>query len=123
MTIVFVLLLLVLAGAFFSLAEISLAASRSVRLEMLAKEGNLAAKRVLHLQDQPGHYFTVVQIGLNGVAILAGAVGESSITPSLEPLIVLVLPPEYAGSVASSIAFLAVTLLFVVLADMTKVGS
>lgn len=118
MTIVFVLLLLVLAGAFFSLAEISLAASRSVRLEMLAKEGNLAAKRVLHLQDQPGHYFTVVQIGLNGVAILAGAVGESSITPSLEPLIVLVLPPEYAGSVASSIAFLAVTLLFVVLADL-----
>lgn len=118
MTIVFVLLLLVLAGAFFSLAEISLAASRSVRLEMLAKEGNLAAKRVLHLQDQPGHYFTVVQIGLNGVAILAGAVGESSIMPSLEPLIVLVLPPEYAGSVASSIAFLAVTLLFVVLADL-----
>lgn len=118
MTILFVLLLLVLASAFFSLAEISLAASRRLRIEMLAKEGNAAAKRILHLQDQPGHYFTVVQIGLNGVAILAGAVGESSITPSLEPLAALVLPPEYAGSVASSIAFLAVTLLFVVLADL-----
>ncbi|MDK2797643.1 MAG: magnesium and cobalt exporter, family [Tepidiphilus sp.] len=118
MTILFVLLLLVLASAFFSLAEISLAASRRLRLEMLAKEGNAAAKRILHLQDQPGHYFTVVQIGLNGVAILAGAVGESSITPSLEPLAAVVLPPEYAGSVASSIAFLAVTLLFVVLADL-----
>lgn len=118
MTILFVLLLLVLASAFFSLAEISLAASRRLRLEMLAKEGNAAAKRILHLQDQPGHYFTVVQIGFNGVAILAGAVGESSITPSLEPLAALVLPPEYAGSVASSIAFLAVTLLFVVLADL-----
>ncbi len=118
MTILFVLLLLVLASAFFSLAEISLAASRRLRLEMLAKEGNAAAKRILHLQDQPGHYFTVVQIGLNGVAILAGAVGESSITPSLEPHAALVLPPEYAGSVASSIAFLAVTLLFVVLADL-----
>lgn len=118
MTILFVLLLLVLASAFFSLAEISLAASRRLRLEMLAKDGNAAAKRILHLQDQPGHYFTVVQIGLNGVAILAGAVGESSITPSLEPLAALVLPPEYAGSVASSIAFLAVTLLFVVLADL-----
>lgn len=118
MTILFVLLLLVLASAFFSLAEISLAASRRLRLEMLAKEGNAAAKRILHLQDQPGHYFTVVQIGFNGVAILAGAVGESSITPSLEPLAAVVLPPEYAGSVASSIAFLAVTLLFVVLADL-----
>jgi CBS domain containing-hemolysin-like protein len=118
MTILFVLLLLVLASAFFSLAEISLAASRRLRIEMLAKEGNAAAKRILHLQDQPGHYFTVVQIGLNGVAILAGAVGESSITPSLEPLVAFVLPPEYAGSVASSIAFLAVTLLFVVLADL-----
>ena len=118
MTILFVLLLLVLASAFFSLAEISLAASRRLRIEMLAKEGNAAAKRILHLQDQPGHYFTVVQIGLNGVAILAGAVGESSITPSLEPLAAVVLPPEYAGSVASSIAFLAVTLLFVVLADL-----
>ena len=81
MTILFVLLLLVLASAFFSLAEISLAASRRLRLEMLAKEGNAAAKRILHLQDQPGHYFTVVQIGLNGVAILAGAVGNPRSLP------------------------------------------
>ena len=33
------------------------------------------------MQEQPGNYFTVVQIGLNAVAILAGIVGEGTLTP------------------------------------------
>lgn len=118
MSIFVALLALVLTSAFFSMSEISLAASRRLRLEMLAKQGDITAQRVLTLQDQPGHYFTVVQIGLNAVAILGGAVGESSVTPWLEPFVALVLPPEYVRSVASSLAFLGVTLLFVVFADL-----
>jgi len=70
------ILLLIAASAFFSLAEITLAASRRLRLRQMADEGEPRAERVMRLQEQPGHYFTVVQIGVNAVAILGGVVGK-----------------------------------------------
>ena len=70
--------LLIAASAFFSVAEISLAASRRLRLRQMADEGDTRADRVLLMQDQPGEYFTVVQIGLNAVAILGGIIGEGA---------------------------------------------
>jgi len=76
-----VIAVLIATSAFFSLAEISLAASRRLRLRQMADEGDVRAERVLRLQEHPGHYFTVVQIGLNAVAILGGVVGEGSLGP------------------------------------------
>ena len=64
-----IIVLLIAMSAFFSLAEITLAASRRLRLRQMADEGDARAERVLRVQEQPGHYFTVVQIGLNAVAI------------------------------------------------------
>ena len=75
------ILLLIAASAFFSLAEITLAASRRLRLRQMADEGEPRAERVMRLQEQPGHYFTVVQIGVNAVAILGGVVGEGALSP------------------------------------------
>lgn len=64
-------MLLVAGSVFFSLSEISLAASRKIKLQVMADEGNRHAEKVLALQAQPGNFFTVVQIGLNTVAIPA----------------------------------------------------
>ena len=60
----------------FSISEISLAASRKIKLKLLADEGNVNAQRVLKMQENPGTFFTVVQIGLNAVAILGGICGR-----------------------------------------------
>lgn len=54
------IVLLIAASSFFSVAEISLAASRRLRLRQLADEGDVRAERVLRMQEQPGDYFTVV---------------------------------------------------------------
>jgi CBS domain containing-hemolysin-like protein len=62
----------------FSISEISLAASRKIKLKLLADEGNINAQRVLKMQENPGTFFTVVQIGLNAVAILGGIVGDAA---------------------------------------------
>lgn len=56
----FVIGLLIAASAFFSMAEISLAAARRLRLRQMADEGDARADRVLRMQEQPGDYFTVV---------------------------------------------------------------
>lgn len=110
--------LLVAASAFFSLTEISVAASRRARLTVLADAGNGAATRVLALQAKPGPFFTLVQIGLNAVAILGGIVGEGAFSPLLTELLRPVLPAEYLNPAAFTLSFTLVTSLFILFADL-----
>lgn len=117
-TSILVILLLVICSAFFSCAEISLAASHKIRLEMLAKEGNDNALRVLVLQAQPGNFFTVVQIGLNAVTILGGVVGEPALTPHIIELVSLVYQGPMLENISLSVSFLLVTGFFILFADL-----
>ena len=110
--------LLIVVSAWLSISEIALAASRKIRLRMLAQQGSPAAESVLRLQENPGHFFTVVQIGLNAVAILGGIVGESALSPAFAELIALFYTGEYLSAVSSVIAFVLVTSAFVLLADL-----
>src|SRR5450830_397217 len=112
------ILLLVVISAFLSCAEISLAASRKIRLEMLAKDGDHNALRVLALQAQPGNFFTVVQIGLNAVAILGGVVGEPALTPHMRDLVALFYEGPWMENVSLAISFLLVTGFFILFADL-----
>lgn len=109
---------LIATSAFFSLAEICLAASRRLRLRRMADEGDARAERVIHLQEQPGHYFTVVQIGLNAVAILGGVVGEDSLSPYFAALFEHWLSPETAQRAASLASFVTIISVFLVFADL-----
>ncbi|MBX3586507.1 MAG: HlyC/CorC family transporter [Ramlibacter sp.] len=110
--------LLIGVSAFFSLAEISLAASRRLRLRQLADEGEPRAEKVLLAQEQPGHYFTVVQIGLNAVAILGGIVGEGAWSPYFTRLFALWLSPTAAVTAGFMASFVATISLFLVFADL-----
>ncbi len=110
--------LLIAASAFFSLAEISLAASRRLRLRQLADDGDLRADKVLRVQEHPGPYFTVVQIGLNAVAILGGVVGEGAWSPYFVQFFLLWLSPAAAQTAAFIASFLATISLFLVFADL-----
>ena len=113
-----IIFLLIVASAFFSLAEISLAASRRMKLRVLADEGNTRAVQIIAFQDQPGMFFTTVQIGLNAVAILAGIVGDSFWAPLIADLLPDILSPVLVRSIASAASFTMVTLLFVLFADL-----
>ena len=110
--------LLIAASAFFSVAEISLAASRRLRLRQLADDGSKNAQRVLHIQEHPGDYFTVVQVGLNAVAILGGIIGEGTLSPYLTALLQEVLPEKPAQTMGFTLSFLIVTSLFILFADL-----
>ncbi|MBY0368866.1 MAG: HlyC/CorC family transporter [Proteobacteria bacterium] len=110
--------LLILGSAFFSMAELSLAASRRLNLQQRADAGDSRAVRVLAVQEQPGDYFTVVQIGVNTVAILAGIVGEGAFTPHFEALLRVALSPELAATLGFAASFATITAMFIVLADL-----
>ncbi|MDO5086118.1 MAG: hemolysin family protein [Comamonadaceae bacterium] len=112
------LALLIAASAFFSVAEMSLAASRRLKLRQLADEGDARALRVLHVQEQPGYYFTAVQIGVNAIAILGGIAGEGLFSPYLHRLLRHALPDATAATLAFAGSVVIVTSLFVVFADL-----
>jgi CBS domain containing-hemolysin-like protein len=113
-----VITLLIGVSAFFSMAEMSLAASRRLRLRQLADEGDARAERVLRIQEQPGHYFTVVQIGQNAVAILGGIVGEGAFSPLLDRLLQAWLSAPAAETTGFVLSFALVTSLFIVFSDL-----
>ena len=114
-----IVLALIGCSAFFSCAEISLAAARKFKLQLLADEGDRNAARVLALQAQPGHFFTVVQIGLNAVAILGGILSEAVFSPHFAALLAY-LPAglPFAAQAAPVLSFLLMTSLFILIADL-----
>lgn len=113
-----VIALLIVASAFFSIAEISLAASRRLRLRQLADEGDARATQVMRIQEQPGPYFTVVQIGLNAIAILGGIVGEGAFGPIFVALFEHWMDAQQAGTAGFLASFVMVTSLFILFADL-----
>ena len=109
---------LIAASAFLSIAEFSLASSRRIRLQQLSDEGDPRAALALAIQQHPGHYFTVVQICINAVAILGGIVGEGALTPYFQVSLSRVMDPAVAADVAFAISFGTITVLFILLSDL-----
>jgi CBS domain containing-hemolysin-like protein len=110
---------LIISSAFFSIAELAVAAARPLRLKQMAELGDARAQRVLSVQQEPGDYFTAIQVGMNAVAILGGVVGEGAFSPLLLPLLQrLPLSPAQADTAASVLSFVLVTALFIMLADL-----
>lgn len=110
--------ILILFGALFAMSEISIAASRKIKLRVMADEGDDKAEAVLRLQEQPGSFFAMIQIALNAIAILGGIIGEQTLTPYTSKLVALVYSGPMAEQISFLLSFLAITSLFILFADL-----
>ncbi|MGL5123248.1 MAG: hemolysin family protein [Fusobacteriaceae bacterium] len=119
LTKILLIFLLIGISAFFSMAEISLAAARKLKLNVLADDGDKRAVKVLKLQENSSDFFTITQIGLNSVSILAGIVGEGIFNEYiLGYLHSSFLNFKGIEIIASFSSFLFVTSLFIEFADL-----
>src|SRR3954452_11228673 len=91
---VVVILLLIGVNGLFAMAELAIVSSRKPRLKAMAKNGRRGAQTALDLAADPGRFLSTVQIGITGIAVLAGAfsgaalggpVGERLAGPGLSP--------------------------------------
>lgn len=110
--------ILILFGAVFAMSEISIAASRKIKLRVMADEGDNKAEAVIRLQEQPGSFFAMIQIALNAIAILGGIIGEQTLTPYTSKLVALVYTGSMAEQISFVLSFLAITSLFILFADL-----
>lgn len=115
----FVIIALIASSAFFSCAEIALASSRKIRLQQLVEAGNVNAAKVLALQEEPGNFFTVIQVALNAIAIMGGILGEQAFSPYIAALLEGVFgKTAWLEQVSFLCSFTIVTSLFIIFADL-----
>lgn len=99
-----ILVVLALANAFFSGAEIAILAVRQTRLRELADEGNRGAALALRLRDDPERFLATVQVGITVVGASAGAFGGVV----LEKPVAAALAGVGLGTAADDVAFVLV---------------
>lgn len=116
----FLLIILILISVFLSMAEISLASARKIKLQILVEVGDERADKVLKVQENSGDFFTVVQIGINAVAILAGIIGDNILSPMLYTIVNKWFPQYLSKAliIGGVLSFVLVTSLFIEFADL-----
>ena len=69
---------LTLLNGVFAMSELALAASRKVRLNAMAEEGDKGAQAALTLLGNPNQFLSTVQVGITSIGMLNGIVGEAA---------------------------------------------
>ncbi len=117
----FVVVILLLANAFFVASEFALVSVRQSRMLQLSKEGNSTATIAIHALEHLDRYIAAVQLGITISSIGIGWVGEGAIAKLIEPLFGFLpfLGKNIAvHSVSVTIAFSLITLLHVVIGEL-----
>ena len=108
------LLVLLLANGFFSMAELAVVSSRKTKLRELAEQGDTHAARALAVAESPTRFLSTVQVGITLVSTFAGAVGGASLADWLAKLLA---PLPLVGAHAPTIAF-GIVVVFITLATV-----
>ena len=119
MTEVFIIFILILINALFSMAEIALVSARKARLEGQAVKGDIDAKRALELANRPETFLSTVQIGITLIGVLTGIYsGDSFKQPMQEWLQKFEIFRPYAGTIATTLIVIIITYFSLVLGEL-----
>lgn len=81
---VLIIIFLICLNAFFALSEMAIVSSSKPLLRQYAKQGKKSAEAALNLAENPGRFFSTVQVGITLVGTLAGAYGGATIAEKLQ---------------------------------------
>ena len=116
---VLVLFLLICLNGAFAMAELAIVSSRKPRLKAMAKNGSKGAQTALDLSSDPGRFLSTVQIGITGIAVLAGAFSGAALGgPVAERLAWLGLPAKTAETVGFVLVILLTTYASLVIGEL-----
>ncbi|WP_026928104.1 hemolysin family protein [Granulicoccus phenolivorans] len=114
-----VLVLLLLANAFFVAAEFAMVSARRDQIEPKAQAGSGAARWALKGIEHVSVSLAATQLGITACSLVIGAVGEPALASLLViPLHAVGLPTELSHVIALVVALLIVTFLHMVFGEM-----
>ncbi len=115
----FVLVLLISLNGFLVMAELAIVSSRPARLQKFLNDGRRGAKSAIALNADSARFLPTVQIGITVVAILSGAYGELTLSPSLaEALSGSPAFGRHAETVASAIVVCSIAYVSLVIGEL-----
>lgn len=115
-----VLMILLIANGFLSMAEMAVVSSRRPRLQTMATEGKPGAAQALALAEAPGDFLSTVQIGITAIGIFTGVFSGARLAePVAGVLREIPYLADYATSIAIFIVVLITTYLSLIVAELT----
>lgn len=108
-----VILLLTLLNGVFAMSELALTASRKVRLQTMADEGDLGAQAALDLLDNPTQFLSVVQVGITGIGMLNAVVGEAAFGEGLAAWLELTFTLSHKAAGVTSTVLVVTVITFI----------
>lgn len=111
--------LLIIANGVFAMSEAAMISARQARLQQRADEGDVGAAAALRLLAEPDRFLSTVQIGITLIGILSGAIGGSTLSRSVEPLLAQVpLLAPYSQTLSVLLVVLLITYLSLVIGEL-----
>jgi putative hemolysin len=117
---VLVVLLLILVGAVFVAAEMSLVSLRDSQVKQMAHHGR-RGQAVARLNDNPNRFLSAVQIGVTLTGFLSAAFGGATLEESVSPLLVrwFGLDPDVAGTISLIVITILISYVSIVVGELT----
>lgn len=104
--------LIILTNAFFVAVEFAVVTVRRGQMERLAEKGNVSAKLVVRLLQNPDWAIAGSQLGITVASILLGIVAEEPLKHLMEPVLTrLFAQVPFLSSLATALATLIVLLI------------
>ena len=126
------ILLLIVANGFFSMAEMAIVSSRRARLHHLQAFGSAIKRRrakvALELAEYPERFLSTVQIGITLIGILAGTLGGATLAGELALFLqrvgessttrLLTWLPAYSEMIGVGIVVIGITYLSLIIGEL-----
>ena len=106
---ILLLVILILANAFFAAAEIAFISLNDAKIELQAKEGNKKAKKIKGMLENPSKFLATIQIGITLAGFLSSAFASEAFASELAPILHKLVPILSLG-VWNSIAIILITI-------------
>jgi len=106
---IFLIVIFIIINGFFAAAEISVVATRRIRIRQLVEEGNKNALILQKFKEEPDKFLATIQIGITLAGAIAAAIGGAASVKVVKPLI-QEIPFKPISSSAEGISLGLVTL-------------
>lgn len=114
-----IVLALIIVNGLFAMSELAIVSARRPRLQAMAKAGRRGAQSALDLSAEPGRFLSTVQIGITGIAVLAGAFSGDKLGGPLGKYIELLgVRTETAENLGFAIAIILTTYVSLIVGEL-----
>lgn len=110
MTQILLLVVLILANAFFAAAEIAFISLNDAKIELQAKDGNKKARKIKGMLENPSKFLATIQIGITLAGFLSSAFASEAFASELAPVLHN-LVPVLSLNVWNSISIILITII------------